>query len=251
MLRLERVEKTYATSAGPVHALAGIDLVVPSGQFAIVRGPSGSGKTTLLSLIGGLATPTAGRVHVAGEDLAAMSPAQRAAFRARSIGFVFQTFHLLPYLDVLENVALAGLPGQKAAARDRARELLARFGLDHRRTHRPAELSTGECQRVAIARALLNRPALLLADEPTGNLDVDNAAAILDLIAQYHKDGGTVVLVTHQEWVSRYGERVIALQGGTIVHDSGNGLVGRAGMATMEPGSHETPRGAAEEPNHG
>ncbi len=251
MLRLERVEKTYATSAGTVQALAGIDLVTPPGQFLIVRGPSGSGKTTLLSLIGGLATPTAGRVQVAGEDVAAMSPAQRAAFRARTIGFVFQTFHLLPYLDVLENVALAGLPGQRAAARDRARELLARFGLDHRQTHRPGELSTGECQRVAIARALLNQPSLLLADEPTGNLDMDNAAAILDLISQYHQDGGTVVLVTHQDWVSHYGDRVITLQRGMIVHDSGNGLVGRAGMATMKPGGRETLRGCREEPDHG
>lgn len=251
MLRLERVEKIYPTAAGPVHALAGIDLEVPQGQFAIVRGPSGSGKTTLLSLIGGLSTPTAGRVCVAGNDLGAMSPAQRAAFRARSIGFVFQTFHLLPYLDVLENVALAGSPGQAAVARERARQLLTQFGLDHRRTHRPSELSTGECQRVAIARALLNQPSLLLADEPTGNLDVENATAILDLIAQYHNDGGTVVLVTHQDWVTRYGDRVISLQGGRVAHDSGNGLVGRCGMATMEQGNPETPRNTAEEPNHG
>jgi len=234
MLRLEQVEKTYPSPAGPVRALAGIDLEVPRGQFAIVRGPSGSGKTTLLNLIGGLAAPTAGRIQVAGEDLAAMSPSQRAAFRARSIGFVFQTFHLLPYLDVLENVVLAALPGQGAAARERARQLLARFGLDHRQTHRPGELSTGECQRVAIARALLNQPSLLLADEPTGNLDVNSATAILDLIAQYHKDGGTVVLVTHQDWVTSYGDRVIVLQGGRITEDRGSGLVERAATATME-----------------
>lgn len=242
MLHLEGVEKTYHASDGAVRALAGVDLKIPAGQFAIVRGPSGSGKTTLLSLIGGLATPTAGRVRVAGEDLTAMSPGARAAFRARRIGFVFQTFHLLPYLDVLGNVALAGLPGESAAAKDRARELLARFGLEHRLTHRPGELSTGECQRVAIARALLNQPPLLLADEPTGNLDPDNAAAILDLIAQYHNDGGTAVLVTHQEWVERYAQRVVILRDGIIPTERGVGLVASAGMATIEP-NHSTVAG--------
>jgi ABC-type lipoprotein export system ATPase subunit len=148
-----------------------------------------------------------------------MSPGARAAFRARRIGFVFQTFHLLPYLDVWHNVALASLPAEHATAKDRAHELLVRFGLEHRLKHRPAELSTGECQRVAIARALLNRPSLLLADEPTGNLDPDNAAAILDLIATYHRDGGTVMLVTHQDWVARYAQRVILLREGRIVPD--------------------------------
>jgi ABC-type lipoprotein export system ATPase subunit len=219
MLHLEQVEKTYHAADGAVRALAGVNLEIPAGQFAIVRGPSGSGKTTLLSLIGGLASPTSGRVRVAGEDLTTMSPGVRAAFRARRIGFVFQTFHLLPYLDVWHNVALASLPDEQAKAKDRARELLARFGLEHRLKHRPAELSTGECQRVAIARALLNRPSLLLADEPTGNLDPDNATAILDLIVQYHRDGGTVVLVTHQEWVARYAQHVILLREGRIVPD--------------------------------
>jgi putative ABC transport system ATP-binding protein len=219
MLHLEEVEKTYHASDGVVRALAGVNLEVPAGQFAIVRGPSGSGKTTLLSLVGGLATPTRGRVCVADEDLAAMSPGARAEFRARRIGFVFQTFHLLPYLDVWHNVALAGLPADRAAVKDRARELLARFGLEHRLKHRPAELSTGECQRVAIARALLNRPSLLLADEPTGNLDSQSATAILDLIGTYHRDGGTVILVTHQEWVTRYAQRVILLREGRIVPD--------------------------------
>lgn len=239
MLHLEDVEKTYHASNGPVRALAGVSLEIPTGQFAVVRGPSGSGKTTLLSLIGGLATPTAGRVRVAGEDLSAMSPGARAAFRARHIGFVFQTFHLLPYLDVLGNVTLAGLPGDGATAKDRARELLTRFGLEHRLKHRPGELSTGECQRVAIARALLNQPALLLADEPTGNLDSDNAAAILDLIASYHCDGGTVVLVTHQEWATRYAQRVIQLRDGGVVPEERPGLAAGAGMATID-GNHAT-----------
>ncbi len=219
MIHLEEVDKTYRASGAAVRALAGVSLEIPVGEFAVVRGPSGSGKTTLLSLVGGLATPTGGRVRVADEDLGAMSSGLRAAFRARRIGFVFQTFHLVPYLSVWDNVALAAIPDEHASAKDRARELLARFRLEHRLAHRPGELSTGECQRVAIARALLNRPSLLLADEPTGNLDSENAASIVELIAAYHREGGTVVLVTHEEWIARYAGRVILLRDGRVVPD--------------------------------
>jgi len=222
MVDLDEITKTYRTPGTAIHALDGVSLEIPAGQFAAVQGPSGCGKSTLLSLIGGLASPSAGRVQVAGEDLGAMSPERRAAFRARRIGFVFQTFHLLPYLSVWRNVALAAIPGEAGSAGDRARDLLARFRLDHRLEHRPGELSTGECQRVAIARALFNHPSLLLADEPTGNLDAENAAAVLELIAAYHRDGGTVVLVTHQEWIAQYAQRVILLRDGRIV-PKGNG----------------------------
>lgn len=221
MIHLDEVEKAYQGAGGAVCALAGVSLEIRAGQFAVVQGPSGSGKSTLLSLIGGLATPTKGRVRVASEDLTAMTPGARAAFRARRIGFVFQTFHLLPYLDVWHNVALAALPGELATAKDRARELLVRFGLEPRLRHRPAELSTGECQRAAIARALLNKPTLLLADEPTGNLDPENACATVDLIAAYHREGGTVVLVTHQEWITRYAQRVLMLRDGKIAPNPG------------------------------
>ncbi len=217
MIHLEGIGKTYRTPGAAIDALVGVNLEIPAGQFAVVRGPSGCGKTTLLSLIGGLATPTVGRVRVKGEDLGPMSPERRAAFRAHHIGFVFQTFHLLPYLSVWRNVALAAIPGEAASAADRARDLLARFRLEHRLEHRPGELSTGECQRVAIARALLNRPSLLLADEPTGNLDSENASAVLDLIAGFHREGGTVVLVTHEEWITRQAQRVILLREGRIV----------------------------------
>jgi len=217
MIHLEGIGKTYRTPGAAIDALVGVNLEIPAGQFAVVRGPSGCGKTTLLSLIGGLATPTVGRVRVEGEDLGPMSPERRAAFRAHHIGFVFQTFHLLPYLSVWRNVALAAIPGEAASAADRARDLLARFRLEHRLEHRPGELSTGECQRVAIARALLNRPSLLLADEPTGNLDSENASAVLDLIAGFHREGGTVVLVTHEEWITRQAQRVILLREGRIV----------------------------------
>ncbi len=215
MIRLEKVEKVYHRPDGSsVQALAGIDLVVEAGQFVVVRGPSGCGKTTLLHIMGTLARPTAGRVEVAGADLGRMSPAQRAAFRAQHIGFVFQTFHLLPYLDVLGNVLLAALPGQEAEAHRRAEQLLADFRLTHRRHHHPPDLSTGECQRVAIARALLNRPKVLLADEPTGNLDPVNAVGVLELLADFHRQGGTVVLVTHQELADRYAQRILLLRDG-------------------------------------
>jgi putative ABC transport system ATP-binding protein len=160
--------------------------------------------------------PTSGRVMVAGEDVVGMSSATRARFRAERVGFVFQMFHLLPYLTVLENVAAAALPGQEAAARDRAGELLREFQLGDRLKHRPGQLSTGECQRVAIARAMVNRPQLILADEPTGNLDPGNSAGVLELLSAFQREGGTILLVTHQESAAKYAERAIQLRKGTI-----------------------------------
>jgi putative ABC transport system ATP-binding protein len=217
MIHLEQVSKVFRPANGsPVHALAGVDLDVEPGQFVVVRGPSGAGKSTLLSLIGGLVRPTSGRVVVAGEDLGAMSPAARARFRAQRIGFVFQTFHLLPYLTVVENVCLAASPGQEATCRARAKELLEHAALGHRLAHRPAELSTGESQRVAIVRAMLSGPQLLLADEPTGNLDPENSAMVLGLLAGFHRGGGTVLLVTHQELADQYAQRVVFLRDGRV-----------------------------------
>jgi ABC-type lipoprotein export system ATPase subunit len=216
LIQFEQVSKIYPSPKGPVHALDGVSLGVEPGEFVAVRGPSGCGKSTLLTLAGGLSTPTSGKVYVAGQDLAAMTGLARARFRAETIGFVFQMFHLLPYLNVLQNVLVAALPGRDAEARSRARELLERFQLSHRLSHRPAELSTGERQRVAIARALLNRPKLVLADEPTGNLDPQNATTVLDLLADFHRQGGTVLLVTHEELASGYAQRTIALREGRL-----------------------------------
>lgn len=217
MIRFHDVSKTYRTADGPVHALSNVSIEVKRGEFVAIRGPSGCGKSTLLMLAGGLSPPTSGRVVVAEEELPALSPAARARFRARQIGFVFQLFHLLPYLTVLENVAAAAPAGRAAAARHRANELLERFQLAHRLRHRPAELSAGERQRVAIARAMINRPQLILADEPTGNLDPDGAAGVLDLLADFHQQGGTVLLVTHQETASRCAGRTILLRDGALV----------------------------------
>ncbi len=216
MIQLEEVTKVYRTADGPVHALDGVTLHVERGEFAAVRGPSGCGKSTLLTIVGGLGAPSSGRVTVAGEDLVTMSSAARARFRAERIGFVFQMFHLLPYLTVLENVAAAALPGQEAAARERAESLLNRFQLGHRLRHRPAQLSTGECQRVAIARAMVNQPQLILADEPTGNLDPENSAGVFKLLTAFHRQGGTVLLVTHQESAARYAQRTVLLRNGSV-----------------------------------
>jgi ABC-type lipoprotein export system ATPase subunit len=216
MIHLEEVTKLYPTPHGSVSALGGVSLDVAPGEFVAVRGPSGCGKSTLLTIIGSLGMPTSGRVVVAGEDLVNASPGARARFRAERLGFVFQTFHLLPYLTVRENVVAAALPGSRATVDARADELLCQFGLADRRQHRPAELSTGECQRVAVARAMINQPQLILADEPTGNLDADNSAAVLELLADYQRQGGTVLLVTHQESAARYAQRTVLLHQGKI-----------------------------------
>jgi putative ABC transport system ATP-binding protein len=217
MIHLADVSKAYTTASGPVHALSGVDLDVAKGDFVAVRGPSGCGKSTLLMIVGALGSPSSGSVVVGGEDLPAMSAAARARFRARRIGFVFQMFHLLPYLTVLENVAAAALPGLRPAAKDRAGELLRQFHLADRAGHRPAELSAGERQRVAIARAMVNQPELILADEPTGNLDAESARDVLELLAEFHRREGTVLLVTHDEQAAGYAGRTLRMRGGAIV----------------------------------
>ena len=219
MIHLEQVSKVYRGLDGPVQALSEVCLHVEAGQFVVIRGPSGCGKSTLLGVVGGLTTPTSGEVRVAGESLTAVSARARTQLRARQIGFVFQMFHLFPYLSVLENVAAAAVPQVVDEPRTRAGELLERFHLSHRLRHRPCELSTGECQRVAIARALINRPSLILADEPTGNLDPDNAEAVLDLLVGFHREGGTVLLVTHQELAAKHAQRTILLREGRIVEE--------------------------------
>lgn len=217
MIHLEDVTKIYQTADGPVRALGGVSLAVERGEFVAVRGPSGCGKSTLLTIVGALGTPTSGRVAVAGEDVVAMGPAARAHFRAERIGFVFQMFHLLPYLTVLENVIAASVPARRASAPQKAREMLDQFGLADRLRHLPGELSTGERQRVAIARALINRPQLILADEPTGNLDAESAQVVLTLLTAFQQEGGTVLLVTHQGQAAEYARRTILLRQGQVV----------------------------------
>ena len=212
------------SGSATITILDGITLAVPARQFVAVTGPSGSGKSTLLGLIAGLDQPTAGSIRVDGIDLGGLGEDALARLRRERIGYVFQAFHLIPTLTALENVAipleLAGAPDALA----RAAALLAEMGLGPRAHHYPAQLSGGEQQRVALARAFANRPALLLADEPTGNLDSATGAQIIDLLVGRHRDhGATLVLVTHDPALARHADRVIELRDGRIVADRANG----------------------------
>ncbi len=216
MVHPQRVSKIFRTQRGEVTALDEVSLDVKEGQFVVVRGPSGSGKTTLLFTIAGMLRPTSGRVLVNGRDVYAMSEGERARFRAQNLGFVFQMFHLVPYLTVLDNVLLASGPAHKRSLRAEATEFLERVHLSRREHHRPAELSAGEKQRVAVARALLNCPRLILADEPTGNLDPENADQIFASLAMFHRSGGTVIIVTHGTAADRHADCIFYLRDGRI-----------------------------------
>lgn len=219
MVHVEDLRKVYGGPRGEVRALDGVTLDVARGEFVAVRGPSGCGKTTLLLAVGGLLLPSGGRVAVNGCDPYALSPNERARWRACAVGFVFQQFHLVPYLDVLENVLVASVACPAPDAPERARELLDRFGLGDRMRHVPAELSTGERQRTALVRALLNRPEVILADEPTGNLDEANSAAVLEHLAAFAREGGAVLLVTHDSRAAGYAHRVVRMERGRVVPD--------------------------------
>jgi lipoprotein-releasing system ATP-binding protein len=211
--------RTYALAAGPLEVLRGVDLRIASGESLAIVGPSGSGKSTLLHLIGGLDTPSTGAVHIDGFDLARLTADQLAAFRAREVGFVFQSHHLLPQLTLLENVLLPTLAADGAhSAVDRAQRLLNRVGLAQRLDHRPGQLSGGECQRVAVVRALVNSPRVLLADEPTGALDHAAADTIGTLLAEIGRDEKvTLVVVTHSPELARKFGRVLELRDGRLV----------------------------------
>ncbi|HET6427677.1 MAG TPA: ATP-binding cassette domain-containing protein [Phycisphaerae bacterium] len=216
MLELCEVSKLYRRPDGTVTALRDVSLKLGAGDFLAVQGHSGSGKTTLLLSAGALLAPDAGKVLLAGEDPYALSPERRAALRGRKIGFVFQQFHLVSYLSVRENVLAPSLAVEADGSAARADELIARFGLSDRVNHLPAELSTGERQRVALARALLNRPSLLLADEPTGNLDAANARTVLDALAEFADAGGAVLLVTHHDDAAAAARRIVRLTNGKL-----------------------------------
>ncbi len=219
MIRCDEVTKIFRKNGSEVTSLDRFTAKVAEGEFVAVRGPSGSGKTTLLLTLGGMQRPSAGSVQLARRDLYALSPAERARLRSSEIGFVFQMFHLVPYLDLLANVLLA-CPGKPSAeVRQRASGLMDELGLADRASHRPGELSAGERQRLAVARALLNRPKLILADEPTGNLDPENAAEVIRHLAEFHRGGGTVVLVTHGAAADAHADRTLRLEQGRLVAD--------------------------------
>ncbi len=212
--------KTYRRGTESVHALDGVSFTVREGEFAAIVGPSGAGKTTLLHLLGCMDTPTAGALTLSGHSTVGLRDGELTRLRREQVGFVFQHFGLLPTLTVAENVALPTLFSRRRAA-ERARELLERVGLSHRQNHRPHELSGGEMQRVAIARALVNSPRLLLADEPTGNLDSASGASILALFQQLNRDGLTVLVVTHNPVLAAAAPRQLTLRDGKLVLDTG------------------------------
>jgi len=216
MVVLKNVAKTYRTQRGQVQALSDVSLHIEKGEFIVLCGPSGSGKTTLLMTIAAMLRPTRGSVCIEQNELYGISIRERAKFRARNIGFVFQMFHLVPYLNIVENVLLADITPDKADRTGRLKELLAQLGLAERALHKPAELSAGEKQRTAIARALFNRPKLILADEPTGNLDPDNATSVLSHLSEFHRAGGTVIVATHGPSAEQFADQIIYLRNGAI-----------------------------------
>ena len=220
MIRLEHVSMVYQLGAERVQALRDAHLHVPEGSFEAIMGPSGSGKTTLIQLLAGLLTPTEGNVIISGQNLRHLDDHRISEFRNRTIGFVFQFFNLPGYYTALDNVALplvfAGVP--EAERRERARVLLSEFGLAERLLHNPDQLSGGEAQRVAIARALINNPKIILADEPTGNLDRETGTHVLELLQRINQERGvTVLLVTHDEKAAAYAQRIIRIEKGELV----------------------------------
>lgn len=243
MIVAQGLEKTYTSGGRPLPVLRSVDLEIAAESFVAVVGPSGSGKTTLLGLLAGLDEPTRGRVLLDGQDLSALTEDGRAEFRSRRVGFVFQTFHLLPTLTALENVLVPlELQGSGRTARARAVELLERVGLAGRLDHYPVQLSGGEQQRVALARAFANRPAILFADEPTGNLDGQTGATIVAMMEELNREARTtLVLVTHDLGLAERAHRVIRLGDGSIVSDRPGG-----GQRAPDggPGAVEGSRGA-------
>ena len=249
MVHFSGVTKSYRASGGQVNAVRDLNLNISAGEFVSVHGPSGCGKSTMLMAAGGMLRPSTGKVIINGQDLYAMGSRARARFRAKHIGFIFQMFHLVPYLSVLDNVLLGyradASHGRRAVLRQfhclrpprdtgrrpanphkteqvthKAGELLKRLRLSHRAKHKPSQLSAGECQRTAIARALINNPSLILADEPTGNLDDENEVEVFEILRDYHQQGGTVVVVSHGTVANEYATHRIRMRDGRIEQEA-------------------------------
>ncbi len=220
ILRVENLTKTYGSGENQVRALDGVSFSVEKGQFLAIIGPSGSGKSTLLHILGGVDTPTSGKVYMAGQDVYAKSEEQLAVFRRREVGLVYQFYNLIPVLDVRENITLPVLMDGRKVNEERLKELLDVLGLVGREKHLPNQLSGGQQQRVSIGRALMNAPAVVLADEPTGNLDSKASQEIVDLLKLSNKKyGQTLIVITHDENIALQADRVIAIEDGRIVRD--------------------------------
>jgi putative ABC transport system ATP-binding protein len=231
LIRLEGLTKVFYTEELETHALDGIDLEIRKGEYIAIAGPSGCGKTTLLSILGLLDSPTGGRYWLKGRSVGELKPRERAQIRNQEIGFVFQSFNLIPDLSVAENVELPLTYGSIPVAerRQRVLEALERVGMGHRQKHLPSQLSGGQQQRVAVARALAGRPAILLADEPTGNLDSKNGEAVMALLSDLHQAGATICMVTHDSRFSRHACRTIRLFDGRV----SDGQAGESGEAAQ------------------
>jgi putative ABC transport system ATP-binding protein len=223
LLKIDNLTKTYPSGSETVRAVDGVSLSVDAGEFVAVQGPSGCGKTTLLLVAGALLAPDSGTVKIAGENPYDLPADRRARFRAKRVGFVFQQFHLVPYLSVLDNVLAPSLAMEPEASglRERALSLISDFGLANRQHHVPGQLSTGERQRTALARALLNSPSVILADEPTGNLDQENAQVVLGYLAEFAASGGAVLMVTHDSEAAAKADRVETIKDGKLVTSGG------------------------------
>jgi putative ABC transport system ATP-binding protein len=221
LISIRGLVKNYQIGTQIVQALRGIDLDIRKGEYVAIMGPSGSGKSTLMNILGALDTPTSGHYFLNGLDVSKMIDDELAVVRNKEIGFIFQTFNLLPRYDALENVTLPMIYGgvPKMERRQRALEVLQNVGLSDRITHKPNELSGGQRQRVAVARALVNRPSIILADEPTGNLDSKTSVDIMRLIKEIHQQGNTIIVVTHEEDIARRSQRIIRLLDGHIESD--------------------------------
>lgn len=224
-IKITGLEKTFDMGAVSVRALAGVDLTIEQNTFCLIMGPSGSGKSTLLYLLGGLDRPTGGHILVNQQSIDGFDENKLAHYRRHMVGMVFQSFNLIPSMTALENVAFPmrfnGVSRRRR--KDRAKELLALVGLEDRAYHKPTELSGGQQQRVAIARALVNNPEIIMADEPTGNLDTSSGDSIMSVLADLHRNGATIVMVTHDPRLVRYATRVVQLLDGRIVSNTNNG----------------------------
>ncbi|MCH7925609.1 MAG: ABC transporter ATP-binding protein [Planctomycetes bacterium] len=240
MIRLEGIEKLYRVGTETVRALRGVTLDIAANEYVAIMGPSGSGKSTMMNILGCLDIPTGGRYFLRGEDVAKLSQSKLARIRGRQIGFVFQTFELLPRTTALKNVQLPLMYTQVPRKKQRAIAALKRVGLLDRATHRPNQLSGGQKQRVAIARALAQEPDIILADEPTGNLDSQTGAEILDIFDSLHAEGQTIIVVTHEEEIAARCRRVIRLRDGLVVSDIRNDTPQRALRAPVRDAAEVT-----------
>ena len=222
LLEIKDIKRDFKLGSETLHVLKGINLTIEKGEYVALMGPSGSGKSTLMNILGCLDTPTSGEYILNGKDVSKMTDTELADIRNKEIGFVFQTFNLMPRTTALDNVALpmvyAGVSKEKC--HERAKEVLKLVGLEDRMLHKPNELSGGQRQRVAVARALVNHPSIILADEPTGNLDSKTSYEIMNLFNEIYQNGNTVILVTHEEDIAQYAQRIIRLKDGLIESDN-------------------------------